>query len=97
MSDMGGLVAETLAQIGAQLRHARIAAGLSQLDVANSAGVSRQLVGRIENGSNGEISAYIAVANTLNHRVGVTKEIELNESELAARDLLNSLQAGGQP
>ena len=94
---MAGLVTETLAQIGAQLRHARIAAGLSQQDIANRAGVSRNLVGRIENGKNGEISAYIAVANALDHRVGVTEEIPLNEAELAAHELLNTLQAGRQP
>lgn len=93
MSGMASLVSETLAQIGAQLRHARIQAGLTQHDVARRANVSRQLVGRIENGFNGEVSAYIAVAAALDHRFTVAEEVPLNENELAALDLINNLQA----
>lgn len=95
---MAGLIEEVLAGIGAQLRHARVAAGLTQQDVANRAGVSRQLVGRIENGLNGEISAFIAVANALDYRLGVTEEVPLNDAEQAALDLINQLQQQtGQP
>lgn len=92
---MAELVTEVLAQIGAQLRHARVTAGLTQLDVAHRAKVSRQLVGRIENGFNGEISAYIAVANALDHRLAAVQEVPLNPSEIAALDLFNTLRQPG--
>ena len=94
---MAGLVDEVLAGIGAQLRHARINAGLTQQDVANRAGVSRQLVGRIENGLNGEISAFIAVANALEHRLGVSEEVPLNDAEQAAIDLMDQIKQVGRP
>lgn len=95
---MAGLIQEVLAGIGAQLRHARIDAGLTQQDVATRSGVSRQLVGRIENGLNGEISAFIAVANALDHRLSVAEEVPLNDAEQAALDLINQLQQpSGQP
>lgn len=94
---MADLINEVLAGIGAQLRYARIHAGLTQQDVANRAGVSRQLVGRIENGLNGEISAFIAVANALDYRLGVAEEVPLNDAEQAAIDLMNQIQQTGQP
>ncbi|WP_231108820.1 helix-turn-helix domain-containing protein [Mycobacterium avium] len=94
---MVGLIDEVLAGIGAQLRHARITAGLTQQHVANRSGVSRQLVGRIENGCNGEISAFIAVANALEYRLGVTEQVPFNDAEQAALDLINRLQQTGQP
>ncbi|KAA1250205.1 helix-turn-helix transcriptional regulator [Mycobacterium simiae] len=97
---MASLVTETLAQIGAQLRHARLQAHLTQQDVARRANVSRQLVGRIENGFNAEASAYIAVASALDYRLTVAQEVPLNDNELAALDLINNLQAPpttGQP
>ncbi len=50
-------------------------------------------MGRIENGFNGEVSAYIAVAAALDHRFTVAEEVPLNENELAALDLINNLQA----
>lgn len=90
---MPGLIAEVLAGIGAQLRHARLNAGLTQQDVANRAGVSRQLVSRIENGLNGEISAFIAVASALDCRIGVAEEVPLNDAEQAAIDLAHQLTA----
>ncbi|WP_170847466.1 helix-turn-helix transcriptional regulator [Mycolicibacterium fluoranthenivorans] len=90
---MASLVAETLAQIGAQLRRVRIQAGLTQQDVAFRANVSRQLVGRIENGLNGEVSAYVAVASVLDHRFTVVQEVPLNDHELAALELIDKLQA----
>ncbi|SCX31486.1 Transcriptional regulator, contains XRE-family HTH domain [Mycolicibacterium fluoranthenivorans] len=86
-------MAETLAQIGAQLRRVRIQAGLTQQDVAFRANVSRQLVGRIENGLNGEVSAYVAVASVLDHRFTVVQEVPLNDHELAALELIDKLQA----
>lgn len=90
---MASLVTETLAQIGAQLRHVRIQAGLTQQDVAFRANVSRQLVGRIENGLNGEVRAYIAVASVLEYRLTVVQEVPLNDHELAALELIDKLQA----
>ncbi|MGJ6127413.1 helix-turn-helix transcriptional regulator [Mycolicibacterium sp. Y3] len=89
---MAGLIDEVLAGIGAQLRYARINAGLTQQDVANRSGVSRQLVGRIENGLNGEISAFIAVANALDYRLGITEEVPLNDAEQAAVALMNQIK-----
>lgn len=71
---MGSELQEQLIAIGAVLRDARIKAYLTQSDVAERAGVSRQLVGRIEQGLNGEISAYVAVASALNHRLGLVQE-----------------------
>ncbi|ORA79572.1 helix-turn-helix transcriptional regulator [Mycobacterium malmoense] len=92
---MRNLVGEDLAQLGAQLRHARIQAGLTQAEVGRRAGVSRQLVNRIEAGYNGEIAAYIAVANALDHRLRLLEEVPLNDGEQAALDLIARLRAFG--
>lgn len=67
-------VQKHLEALGAVLRDARVKAYMTQSDVAERAGVSRQLVGRIEQGLNGEISAYVAVASALNHRLGLVQE-----------------------
>jgi y4mF family transcriptional regulator len=40
-----------LADLGAAVRAARLSRGLSQVDVATSAGVSREWLGRLENGA----------------------------------------------
>ena len=74
---MGDDVQKQLEALGAVLRDARVKAYLTQSDVADRAGVSRQLVGRIEQGLNGEISAYVAVASALNHRLGLVQESEV--------------------
>ncbi len=71
---MGDDVQEQLEAVGAVLREARVKAYMTQSDVAERAGVSRQLVGRIEQGLNGEISAYVAVAGALNHRFALVQE-----------------------
>ena len=63
-----------LEKIGAALREARLGAMLTQGEVSQRAGVSRQLVSRIEQGLNGEISAYAAVAAALQHRLTVATE-----------------------
>ncbi len=63
-----------LENIGAALREARLAALLTQGEVGQRAGVSRQLVSRIEQGLNGEISAYAAVAAALQHRLALVAE-----------------------
>lgn len=67
-------VQEGLESIGAQLRDARVEAFLTQSDVGERAGVSRQLVSRIEQGCNGEISAYVAVATALSFRLRLDRQ-----------------------
>ena len=62
---MDDLVGKNLEVIGAALRDARVNAMRTQSEIGQAAGVSRQLVSRIEQGCNGEISAYIAVAAAL--------------------------------
>jgi transcriptional regulator with XRE-family HTH domain len=79
-------VEEQLARIGDQLRIARVKAYLTQGDVGQRAGVSRQLVSRIEQGFNGEIRAYLAVAAALNHRFIVEEQAAANEKAIAALD-----------
>lgn len=76
---MADLVQETLEMIGATLRDARLGALLTQSEVGQRAGVSRQLVSRIEQGLNGEISAYVAVAAAVQHRFTVLQEPGLDE------------------
>ena len=75
-----------LERIGDQLRIARVKAYLTQSDVGERAGVSRQLVSRIEQGINGEIRAYAAVAAALNHRVIVEEDEALDDNGIAALD-----------
>ena len=82
-------VRESLEKIGAELRDARVDAYLTQSDVGKRAGVSRQLVSRIEQGYNGEISAYVAVAAALQFRFTVVQEAGLRDNESAGLDLLH--------
>lgn len=79
-------VQEQLEQIGAQLRIARVKQYWTQSDVGQRAGVSRQLVSRIEQGCNGEISAYVAVAAALNHRFILEEQDPANDDGVAAFD-----------
>jgi transcriptional regulator with XRE-family HTH domain len=90
-------VRELLAQLGAELRHARIQANLTQADVGAAAGVSRQLVNRMKTGHNGEISSYIATAKALRHRLKATTTPPPNASEQAAMDLVLQLQETNGP
>jgi transcriptional regulator with XRE-family HTH domain len=61
-----------LTQLGATLRNARIEAGLTQDEVGARAGVSRQLVSRIESGSpRGEVGRVAQVAAVLGYRITV--------------------------
>ena len=75
-----------LERIGDQLRIARVKAYLTQSDVGERAGVSRQLVSRIEQGINGEIRAYVAVAAALNHRFVVEEHAAVADNGIAALD-----------
>ena len=71
---MDELVGENLEAVGAALRDARVNAMRTQSEIGQAAGVSRQLVSRIEQGCNGEISAYIAVAAALQYRLTLVRE-----------------------
>lgn len=79
-------VQDQLAAMGTQLRVARMKAYLTQSDVGQRAGVSRQLVSRIEQGCNGEISAYVSVAAALNHRFVLEEQAAANDTGMAALD-----------
>ncbi|MEI6251188.1 MAG: helix-turn-helix transcriptional regulator [Mycobacteriaceae bacterium] len=83
------VVRENLEQIGAALRDARVDAYLTQSDVGERAGVSRQLVSRIEQGCNGEISAYVAVAAALRFRFNVEQQAGLNDTEVTGLDFIH--------
>ena len=69
--------------IGAALRDARMNAMRTQSEIGEQAGVSRQLVSRIEQGCNGEIRAYIAVAAALQYRLTLVREDALIDAEPA--------------
>lgn len=86
-------VHEQLEKIGATLREARVKAYQTQSDVADRAGVSRQLVGRIEQGLNGEISAYVAVATALNHRFTLVQESAVTNDGPAGLDFVDAASA----
>ena len=79
-------VEDQLERIGDQLRIARVKAYLTQSDVGQRAGVSRQLVSRIEQGINGEIRAYVAVAAALNHRFIVEEQEAVGDAGIPALD-----------
>jgi len=83
---MSDQVQEQLEAIGAQLRVARIKAYLTQSDVGQLAGVSRQLVSRVEQGCNGEVSAYVAVAAALNHRLTLEEGAATSGNGMPALD-----------
>ena len=68
------VVQEHLEGLGIALRDARMKLTLTQSEVGEQAGVSRQLVSRIEQGCNGEISAYVAVAAAVGLRFTLAEE-----------------------
>ena len=80
---MDELVGKNLEAIGAALRDARMNAMRTQSEIGEQAGVSRQLVSRSEQGCNGEISAYIAVAAALQYRLTLVREDALIDAEPA--------------
>lgn len=85
--ELADAVREHMEHVGTALRDARLAAGLTQGEVGQLAGVSRQLVSRIEQGVNGEISAYAAVAAALQHRLTVVEAAGTDRDSL---DRINS-------
>jgi transcriptional regulator with XRE-family HTH domain len=84
----------SLETIGATLRDARLKEFRTQSEVGELAGVSRQLVSRIEQGCNGEISAYIAVAAALRHRFALVDEAGPNDTTSPGLDFVSSPSAG---
>ena len=86
-----------LERIGDQLRIARVKAYLTQSDVGERAGVSRQLVSRIEQGINGEIRAYVAVAAALNHRFVVEEHAAVADNGIAALDFTSETASTDGP
>lgn len=63
--DTVDVVSEHLKLLGAELKAARRAANITQDALATRAGISRQLLIRIEAGHNAEIASYLAVAAAL--------------------------------
>lgn len=74
-------VQEHLEGLGSALRDARLKLNLTQGEVGEQAGVSRQLVSRIEQGLNGEISAYLAVAAAVRLRIAVVEDMKPADAE----------------
>jgi transcriptional regulator with XRE-family HTH domain len=74
-------VQEHLEELGSALRDARLKLNLTQGEVGEQAGVSRQLVSRIEQGLNGEISAYLAVAAAVGLRIAVSEDMKPADAE----------------
>ena len=64
---------DLLAQLGAELRHARLKSRRTQADVATAAGLARPTLTRIENGYNGEINVYLAAAHALGYRLTLVR------------------------
>lgn len=59
-------VADALVRFGRNIRRARQARGLTQVQLAESAGLSRHTVARVEHGSPGTaMSAYLTVMSAL--------------------------------
>ncbi len=86
-------VQASLETIGATLRDARLKEFRTQSEIGELAGVSRQLVSRIEQGCNGEISAYVAVAAALRHRFTLVEEAGPNGTQSPGLDFIGSPSA----
>lgn len=87
-------VQASLETIGATLRDARLKELRTQSEIGELAGVSRQLVSRIEQGCNGEISAYVAVAAALRHRFTLVQEAGTNGTQSPGLDFIGAPPAG---
>ena len=73
-----------LAALGARLRARRRDLGVSAVDTAEAAGLSRVTLHRIENGNPAvTIGAYLNVAAALGLRLGVVEPFEQEASEVA--------------
>lgn len=91
-----------LVQLGAALRRARLDAGLTQYQLAQLAGISRQLVSRVEAGNpHGEVGGVVEVADAL----GLSLTVVPKEQRAAApsgdrkaiQDLLSRIRDGHAP
>ena len=58
--------------------------------------MSRQLVSRIEQGINGEIRAYVAVASALNHRFVVEEHAAVADNGIAGLDFTSEAASIGE-
>jgi HTH-type transcriptional regulator / antitoxin HipB len=81
-----GVKAMNAREVGAQLRHAREQLGLTQLEVATSAGVQRPWLARLESGrGNPTLSSLFAVLGALG--MGLNLEEGNRTDQIAADDL----------
>lgn len=69
-------------QIGASLREARLARGLTVREAAEKAGLSYQLVSKVENGGNTTLDTLQMLAAAVGARADVVVAME-NEAEVA--------------
>lgn len=87
-----------LIQLGAALRKARLDAGLTQDQLGELAGVSRQLVSRVETGSpRGEIGRVVEIASALGMQMVVVPMAQRNTSsrdQQAVHEVLTRIQHG---
>ncbi|MGQ4600458.1 helix-turn-helix domain-containing protein [Nocardia sp. R6R-6] len=87
-----------LVQLGAMLRKARLDAGLTQEQLGELAGVSRQLVSRVEAGSSrGEIGRVAQIAGALGLRLvatAVSQRTTPSRDQQAIQDLLSRIRRG---
>ncbi|WP_069159692.1 helix-turn-helix domain-containing protein [Nocardia altamirensis] len=85
-----------LVQLGAMLRKARVEAGLTQEQLGELAGVSRQLVSRVEDGSaRGEIGRVAQIATALGLRlvaVPASQRTAPSADQLAIQDMLSRIR-----
>ncbi|WP_405166331.1 helix-turn-helix domain-containing protein [Nocardia sp. NBC_01499] len=90
-----------LVQLGAALRKARIDAGLTQDQLGELAGVSRQLVSRAETGSpRGEIGRVIQVVSALGLQlvaVPMSRRTTASRDQQAIQDVFARIQQGVAP
>ncbi|MEU7137929.1 helix-turn-helix domain-containing protein [Nocardia sp. NPDC046473] len=90
-----------LVQLGAALRKARVDAGLTQEQLGELAGVSRQLVSRVETGSpNGEIGRIIQIASALGLQVvtvPMSHRTTTSRDQQAIQDVFDRIRQGAEP
>jgi len=82
-------------QLGVTLRNARLKAGLSQDELGELAGVSRQLVSRVEAGNpRGEIGRVAQIAAALGYRLSAAPRTSHAPSrdQQAVNELIGRLQ-----
>ena len=84
-----------LTQLGASLRRARNEAGLTQDQLGDLAGVSRQLVSRVESGSpRGEIGRVVQIAAALGLRLVVAPTAHVSPDHEAINNVITRIRHG---